>query len=83
MTFDRTAGDHRFAFRSEVCVLCGMSRAEFEESGRPRCTEQGVPAKQLGQYKKIQNQWLELVMAKWGVLQQEVDRFKQANAATN
>jgi NDP-sugar pyrophosphorylase family protein len=42
-----------------------------------------VPAKQLGQYKKIQNQWLELVMAEWGVLQQEVDRFKQANAATN
>jgi len=42
-----------------------------------------VPAKQLGQYKKIQNQWLELVIAEWGVLQQEVDRFKQANAATN
>jgi hypothetical protein len=39
MTFDRTAGDHRFAFRSEFCVLCGISRAEFEQAG-PRCTEQ-------------------------------------------
>jgi hypothetical protein len=40
MTFDRTAGDHRFAFRSEVCVLCGISRAEFEQAGQPRCTAQ-------------------------------------------
>jgi hypothetical protein len=39
MTFDRTAGDHRFAFRSEVCVLCGISRAEFEEGGQPRCEQ--------------------------------------------
>jgi hypothetical protein len=40
MTFDRTAGDHRFAFRSEVCVLCGISRVEFEEGGQPRCEGQ-------------------------------------------
>ena len=40
MTFDRTAGDHRFAFRREVCVLCGISRAEFEEGGQPRCDGQ-------------------------------------------
>jgi hypothetical protein len=40
MTFDRTAGDRRFAFRTEVCVLCGISRAEFEQAGQPRCTEQ-------------------------------------------
>jgi hypothetical protein len=38
MTFNRTAGDHRFVFRREVCVLCGISRAEFEEGGQPRCT---------------------------------------------
>jgi hypothetical protein len=43
MTFDRTAGDHRFAFRSEVCVLCGISRAEFEDEGQPRCEGQAPP----------------------------------------
>jgi len=42
MIFDRTAGDHRFAFRSEVCILCGISRAEFEQAGQPRCTEQAL-----------------------------------------
>ena len=40
MSFDRTVGDHRFAFRREVCVLCGISRAEFEEGGQPRCEGQ-------------------------------------------
>jgi hypothetical protein len=40
MSFDRTAGDHRFAFKREICVLCGISRAEFEEGGQPPCTEQ-------------------------------------------
>jgi hypothetical protein len=42
MTFDRTAGDHRFAIRREVCVLWGISRAEFEEGGQPRCTGQAA-----------------------------------------
>ncbi len=27
---------HRFAFRREVCVLRGISRAEFEKDGQPR-----------------------------------------------
>ena len=42
MTFDRTAGDHRFAFRRDVCVLCGISRAEFDEEGQPRCEGQAL-----------------------------------------
>jgi len=40
MVFDRTAGGHRFAFGNNVCIRCGMSRREFEDGGRPRCTGQ-------------------------------------------
>ena len=43
MNFDRTAGDHRFAFKREVCVLCGISRAQFEGDGQPRCEGQAPP----------------------------------------
>ena len=39
-----------------------------------------VPAKQFPQYMEAQDQWLELVMTEWAVLQREVDRFKQAHA---
>ena len=40
MVFDRTAGGHRFDFSREVCFLCGISREEFEDDGRPQCTGQ-------------------------------------------
>jgi hypothetical protein len=38
--FDRTAGDHRFDFGRDVCVVCGITRNEFEDEDRPRCTGQ-------------------------------------------
>jgi hypothetical protein len=40
MVFDRTAGGHRFDFSREICFLCGISREEFEDDGRPQCTGQ-------------------------------------------
>jgi hypothetical protein len=41
-----------------------------------------VPTKQLARYMKVQNQWLDLVMGEWRVLQHEVDCFKQAHATS-
>jgi hypothetical protein len=38
MAFDLTAGGHRFDFIREVCTRCEMSREQFEDKGRPRCT---------------------------------------------
>ena len=45
--FDRTAGDHRFDFSRGVCVLCGITRKEFEDEGHPPCT--GQPYEQRNQ----------------------------------
>jgi hypothetical protein len=39
--FDRTAGGHRFDFSRGICVLCGITRKEFEDEERPQCT--GAP----------------------------------------
>jgi hypothetical protein len=38
--FDRTAGGHRFDFSRGVCVLCGITRNEFEDEDYPHCTGQ-------------------------------------------
>jgi hypothetical protein len=38
--FDRTAGDHRFDFSRGVCVVCGITRKEFEDEDCPPCTGQ-------------------------------------------
>jgi len=37
MSFDRTAGGHRFDFSRMVCVRCEMSHEHFEDNGRPQC----------------------------------------------
>ena len=38
MIFDRTAGGHRFDYSQGICVLCGITREEFKDSGYPGCT---------------------------------------------
>jgi hypothetical protein len=38
MTFDRNAGGHAFGFTDDVCAKCGMTRPQFEDNGKPRCT---------------------------------------------
>jgi len=45
--FDRTAGDHRFDFSRGVCVVCGITRKEFEDEDRPPCA--GQPYEQRNQ----------------------------------
>jgi hypothetical protein len=37
MTFDRQSGGHAFDFDRGVCVRCGMTREQYEDSGEPRC----------------------------------------------
>ncbi len=37
VAFNRRAGGHSFDFITEVCAKCGMTRAKYEDSGRPRC----------------------------------------------
>jgi hypothetical protein len=38
MTFDRTAGGHRFDYSQGICVLCGITREEFKDNEYPKCT---------------------------------------------
>jgi hypothetical protein len=36
--FDRTAGGHRFDYSQGLCVLCGITRGEFNDNDYPECT---------------------------------------------
>jgi hypothetical protein len=37
MALDRFAGGHDFGVSDVVCSKCGMSREEYENTGKPRC----------------------------------------------
>jgi hypothetical protein len=37
MALDRFAGEHDFGLSDVVCSKCGMSREEYENTGKPRC----------------------------------------------
>ena len=39
MAFDYNAGGHAFGWTDDVCAKCGMTRRQFEATGKPRCTE--------------------------------------------
>jgi hypothetical protein len=45
MSFDRQAGGHNFDFSTEACATCGMSREEFEDTGKPPCKGKPSAAK--------------------------------------